>query len=66
MVNHLSENHAIDTVITLLDILVALQIDDDPIIGIVLVAFLETVTKDRTMRILFILLIIALGELSGK
>ncbi|KMJ60480.1 hypothetical protein AB685_01495 [Bacillus sp. LL01] len=58
------ENHIIDTVISLLDILVIIQIEDDPIIGIVLVALLKIVTKDRLIRILFILLVIILGEVS--
>ncbi|RKL65061.1 hypothetical protein CR203_22595 [Salipaludibacillus neizhouensis] len=58
------ENHTIDTVISLLDILIIIQIEDDPIIGIVLVALLKTVTKDRLIRILLILLVITLGEVS--
>lgn len=63
-VNNLHEDHVIDTVISLLDILVIIQIEDDPIIGIVLVALLKTVTKDRLIRILLILLVIILGEVS--
>ncbi|MGM0877770.1 MAG: hypothetical protein ACQEWV_24285 [Bacillota bacterium] len=63
MNNH-HEDHVIDTVISLLDILVIIQIEDDPIIGIVLVALLKTVTKDRLIRILLILLVIILGEVS--
>jgi hypothetical protein len=62
--NNLHEDHVIDTVISLLDILVIIQIEDDPIIGIVLAALLKTVTKDRLIRILLILLVIILGEVS--
>jgi hypothetical protein len=65
-VNNLHEDHVIDTVISLLDILVIIQIEDDPIIGIVLVTLLKTVTKDRLIRILLILLVIILGEISEK
>lgn len=64
--NNLHEDHVIDTVISLLDILVIIQIEDNPIIGIVLVALLKTVTKDRLIRILLILLVIILGEVSEK
>ncbi|MBO1511351.1 hypothetical protein [Metabacillus bambusae] len=62
--NNENDNHIIDTVISLLDIIVIIQIEDDPIIGIVLVALLKTVTKDRLIRILLILLVIILGEVS--
>lgn len=48
--NNQHEDHVIDTVISLLDILVIIQIENDPIIGIVLVALLKTVTKDRLIR----------------
>jgi hypothetical protein len=58
------DNHIIDTVISLLDILVIIQIEDDPIIGIVLVALLKTVTSNRLVRISLILLLIILGEVS--
>jgi hypothetical protein len=62
--NNQHEDHIMDTVISLLDILVIIQIEDDPIIGIVLAALLKTVTKDRLTRILLILLVIILGEVS--
>ncbi|MGO4886869.1 hypothetical protein ACJ2A9_03845 [Anaerobacillus sp. MEB173] len=62
--NNQHEDHIIDTVISLLDILVIIQIEDDPIIGIVLTTLLKVVTKDRLTRILLILLVIILGEVS--
>jgi hypothetical protein len=64
--NNLHEDHIIDTVISLLDILVIIQIEDDPIIGIVLGTLLKAITKDRLTRILLILLVIILGEISGN
>lgn len=52
---------AIDDVMLLLDILVVLAIDDNPVLGVVLVGLLKTVTKERSVRIAFILLIIVLN-----
>lgn len=54
----------IDDVLPLLDIIAILIIEDDPIIGIVLVALLKLVTKDRTIKISLILLIIVLGTIN--
>ncbi|APH05660.1 hypothetical protein [Bacillus weihaiensis] len=50
-----------EAVITIIDILVILMVDDNPIIGIVLVALLKVVTEDVRIRVLFILLLITLG-----
>ncbi|MFC0559668.1 hypothetical protein [Halalkalibacter alkalisediminis] len=62
--NNEHDYHIIDTIITLLDILVIVQAEVHPITGIVLTALLKTVTKDRLIRILLILLVIVLGEVS--
>ncbi len=62
--NNQHEDHVIDNVISLLDILVIIQVEDDPIIGIVLTTLLKVVTNDRLTRILLILLVIILGEVS--
>jgi hypothetical protein len=53
----------IDEVLPLLDIIAILIIEDDPIIGIVLVALLKLVTKDRIVKISLILLVIVLGTI---
>ncbi|MGM7635203.1 hypothetical protein [Bacillus sp. Hm123] len=58
----MNEDHIIDSAITLLDIFVIILIEDNPVLGIVLVALLKIVTEDRLIRILFILLIIVLSE----
>ncbi|WP_273130868.1 hypothetical protein ACNRWW_06590 [Metabacillus sp. HB246100] len=50
-----------EAVITIVDILVILMVDDNPIIGIVLVALLKVVTEDVRIRVLFILLLLTLG-----
>ena len=62
--NNQHEDHVIDNVISLLDILVIIQVEDDPIIGIVLTTLLKVVTNDCLTRILLILLVIILGEVS--
>ncbi|MEC2074590.1 hypothetical protein [Metabacillus fastidiosus] len=56
------ENHILDNVLLLLDIFVIIQVEENPVIGIVLLGLLKTVTRDRLIRILFILLIITLSE----
>ncbi|KAB2335065.1 hypothetical protein [Bacillus mesophilum] len=57
----ISESNIIDEVLPLLDIITILIIEDDPIIGIVLVTLLKLVTEDRIARISLILLVIVLG-----
>ncbi|MEH7254999.1 hypothetical protein V7111_23085 [Neobacillus niacini] len=54
----------IDDVLPLLDIITILIIEDEPIIGIVLVALLKLVTKDRIVKISLILLVIVLGTIT--
>lgn len=56
------KNLAADMVIALLDIMVILQVEENPLIGIVLVALLKTITRDHLIRILLILLVIVLGS----
>jgi hypothetical protein len=51
----------IDDVLLLLDIIVILAIEDNPVLGVVLVGLLKAVTKDRSVRIAFILLVIVLN-----
>ncbi|MGZ9869463.1 hypothetical protein ACU3L3_13675 [Priestia endophytica] len=63
MDNHY-EDYIIDTVISLLDILVIIQSKDNQILKTVLVVLLNTVTKDRLIRILFVLLTIIWSEVS--
>ncbi|QFT88961.1 hypothetical protein FIU87_09915 [Bacillus sp. THAF10] len=53
-------------VLPLLDIITILLVDDNPINGIVLLALLKMVTKDRLVRISFTLLIIVLGSLNSE
>lgn len=56
----------IDEVLPLLDIITILIIEDDPIVGIILVALLKLVTEDRTVRISLILLVMVLGAINNK
>lgn len=56
------KNLAADMVIALLDIMVILQVEENPLIGIVLVALLKTITRDHLIRISLILLVIVLGS----
>ncbi|RJS62502.1 hypothetical protein CJ483_08725 [Bacillus sp. PK3_68] len=63
MDNH-HKDYVIDTVISLLDILVIIQSKDHQILKTVLVVLLNTVTKDRLIRILFVLLTIIWSEVS--
>lgn len=56
----------LDDVLLLLDIIVILAIEDNPVLGVVLVGLLKVVTKDRAVRIAFILLIIVLNMGSRK
>lgn len=58
----IQENQITDFVISLLDIITILLVEDDPILGIVLVALLKTITEDRLVRICLILLVIVLGS----
>ncbi|WP_100402611.1 hypothetical protein [Bacillus sp. FJAT-42315] len=62
----MNEDHIIDSAIVLLDIFVIILIEDNPVLGIVLVALLKIVTEDRLIRILFILLIIILSEVARE
>ncbi|PAQ14940.1 hypothetical protein CD798_08610 [Bacillaceae bacterium SAOS 7] len=62
----MNEDHIIDSVIVLLDIFVIILVEDNPVLGIVLVALLKIVTEDRLIRILFILLIIILSEVARE
>lgn len=57
------ENHGVEIeefVISLLDIITILMVEDNPALGIVLLILLKMVTKDKMIRISFILLIITL------
>jgi hypothetical protein len=60
------ESNIIDEVLPLHDIIVILLIEDDPIIGIILVALLKLVTHARILKVSLILFIIALDSLSGE
>lgn len=60
MENH-HDHEIVDTVISFLDIFTILLVEDNPIVGIVLVVLMKTVTKDRILRILLILLVIVLS-----
>lgn len=61
-----AESNIIDDVLPLLDIITLLIVEDNPIIGIVLVALLKLVVKDRLPRISLVLLVIVLGTLNFK
>lgn len=61
-----NDEHVLETVVTLLDIIVVLQLEDNPVLGIVLIALFKYVTHDMRIRLLFILLIIVLGVLPGE
>lgn len=57
------DNHEIEIeefVISLLDIITILIVEDNPALGIVLLLLLKMVTKDKMIRISLILLIIVL------
>lgn len=60
MNNH-EEHEIINTVISLLDIFSSVLIEENPIITIILSSLLKIITKDRTIRISFILLVIVLN-----
>jgi hypothetical protein len=60
MNNH-EEHEIIDTIISLLDIFTTVLIEENPIITIILSSLLKIITKDRTIRISFILLVIVLN-----
>jgi hypothetical protein len=51
----------VDEVLLVLDIIVILASEENPVLGVVLVGLLKAVTKDRAARIEFILLIIVLN-----
>lgn len=53
-------------VLPLLDIFTILLVEDNPIPGIVLLTLLKMVTKDRMIRISFILLVIAFGSFNSE
>ena len=53
-------------VISLLDIITVLLVEDNPILGIVLVALLKIVTENVLIRISLILLIIVLSTTEKK
>jgi hypothetical protein len=52
---------AIDDVLLLLDIITILLVDNNPLLGIVLVGLLKAVTNDRATKIALILLIIVVN-----
>ena len=58
-----NNDHIVDTVISLLEVLVVITIEEVPYTGIALAILLKTVTHDRLLRILLILLVIVLGEM---
>jgi hypothetical protein len=63
------DNHEIEIeefVISLLDIITILIVEDNPAIGIVLLILLDLVTKDKLIRISLILLIIVLDATLPK
>jgi hypothetical protein len=53
-------------VISLLDIITILMVEDNPALGIVLLILLKMVTKDKMIRISLILLIIVLDATLTK
>lgn len=55
------ERDIISDVIGFLDFFLILFLEEDPILSLVLVLLLKTVTEDKFIRILFMLLIIILG-----
>lgn len=63
------DNHEIEIeefVISLLDIITILIVEDNPALGIVLLLLLKMVTKDKMIRISFILLVIVLDATLPK
>ncbi|OMP67050.1 hypothetical protein [Domibacillus epiphyticus] len=62
----LQEHDITDDVISLLDVITILLLEENPILGIVLVALLKTVTEDRLARISLILLVIILGTTKSE
>lgn len=60
--NEHNENHVITNVLLLLDIFVIIQVEESPIIGIVLLGLTKAVDVDPIIRVLFVLLIITLSE----
>lgn len=55
-------DHIVDNVISLIEVFVVMTVEEVPITGIVLAVLLKTITHDRLIRIMLILLVIALGE----
>lgn len=60
------KNLAGELVIALLDIIVILQVEDNPVIGVILVVLFDIVTVDPLIRITLILLVIVLGLLKNN
>lgn len=58
-----NNDHIVDTVISLIEVLVVISIEELPYTGIALAILLKTVTHDRLIRILLILLVIFLSEI---
>jgi hypothetical protein len=61
-----SDINIIDDVLLLLDFIVILKLEDNPIIGIIMIALLKLVTEDRTTRIALILLVIVLSTIPSE
>lgn len=51
----------LDDVLLLVDVLTILLLEDNPVLGVVLVGLLKAVTKENGIRIALILLIIVLN-----
>ncbi|MCM3717823.1 hypothetical protein [Fictibacillus phosphorivorans] len=56
---------SIENALLLLDFMVILLVDKDPVTGVVLLGLLKTVTEDRLIRVAFILLVILLSVGGG-
>ncbi|WP_078379824.1 hypothetical protein [Sutcliffiella halmapala] len=54
-----------EAVVSLLEIIVILQLEENPILGIVFIVLFKFVTHDIRIRLLFILLVVVLGVLPG-
>ena len=55
-----SENNILDFALPLLDIIVIMLTDENPVNGVILLVLLKAVTNDPLMEILFIILAIVL------
>ncbi|GLB61419.1 hypothetical protein [Cytobacillus sp. NCCP-133] len=58
-----NNDHIVETVISLIEVLVIISIEEIPYTGIALAILLKTVTHDRLIRILLILMVIVLAEI---